>query len=145
MSTRSTIAFARGNGIILQVYCHWDGYLAHNGKLLQEFYNDYALAEQLVIKGDISSLGKYITPTTDTHSWINPEEGCTVYYGRDRDEDNVNPRQFTSFRDYIENARFEEFNYIWRTGEWFVSTGNGFKALDKAIKADSLEHFGVKE
>jgi hypothetical protein len=139
MATRSTIAIELDDGSVKQVYCHWDGYLAHNGKLLQEFYNDYALAEQLVIKGDISSLGKYITPTTDTHSWINPEEGCTVYYGRDRSEDNVHPRQFTSFQDYVKNARFEEFNYIWRNGEWLVSEDNNCK-WRKVSEELTLEH-----
>ena len=139
MATRSTIAFTRGNGIILQVYCHWDGYISYNGKLLQEFYNGLELADELVSLGDISSLGKYIIPTGDTHDFNNPEEDCTVYYGRDRGETMVQPRVFDDFDDYVKNARFQEFNYIWRNGEWLVSEDNNCK-WRKVSEELTLEH-----
>jgi hypothetical protein len=35
MSTRSAIGIRYGT-IIKAVYCHWDGYVEHNGAILQE-------------------------------------------------------------------------------------------------------------
>lgn len=32
MSTRSQIAMLSGDDSIKSVYCHWDGYPAHNGR-----------------------------------------------------------------------------------------------------------------
>ena len=37
MATRSTIAKLGKDGIIKAVYCHSDGYLEHNGKVLNEY------------------------------------------------------------------------------------------------------------
>ena len=34
MSTRSNIAIKRKNGTVESIYCHWDGYLSYNGKIL---------------------------------------------------------------------------------------------------------------
>ena len=31
MATRSTIAMEQPDGRVMQIYCHWDGYLGHNG------------------------------------------------------------------------------------------------------------------
>ena len=59
MGTRSAIAVKHGNRI-KAVYCHWDGYLEHNGVILNEFYNASPVANNLVALGDISSLGATI-------------------------------------------------------------------------------------
>ena len=40
MATRSTIAKLGKDGIIKAVYCHNDGYLEYNGKMLNEHYKD---------------------------------------------------------------------------------------------------------
>ena len=40
MATRSTIALEFADGTVEQVYCHWDGYLAHNGLMLLEHYSN---------------------------------------------------------------------------------------------------------
>ena len=36
MGTRSTIALEYADGTVEQVYCHWDGYVSHNGLILSE-------------------------------------------------------------------------------------------------------------
>ena len=58
------------------VYCHWDGHLSNNGKLLLENYNTLEKVKELISLGFISSLNTTI-------------ENC-VFYNRDRDEDFVN-------------------------------------------------------
>ena len=58
MGTRSRIGVMHGDKV-KSVYCHWDGYLEHNGAILQEHYNS-SKANFLVALGDISSLGRNI-------------------------------------------------------------------------------------
>ena len=58
MSTRSDIIVHLSNGKWARVYCHWDGYPSHNGKILFKHYNTQKLAEKLIKHGDMSSLGK---------------------------------------------------------------------------------------
>ena len=38
MGTRSRIGVMHGD-VVKSVYCHWDGYLEHNGVILQEHYD----------------------------------------------------------------------------------------------------------
>lgn len=56
MSTRSTIGVVRCDGSKARIYCHWDGYLEHNGVILYESYSDMDRLEQLLRLGNISSL-----------------------------------------------------------------------------------------
>ena len=54
MGTRSRIGVMHGNNV-KSIYCHWDGYLDFNGRILQEHY-DSVKANHLVALGDMSSL-----------------------------------------------------------------------------------------
>lgn len=117
MSTNSTIAVQLDNGSIKQVYCHWDGYLDHNGKLLVENYNSQELAESLVELGNISSLDRVITPA-GLHSYKSPENGVTVFYARDRGDDFIEPETFVDYNDYINRGTSQEYNYLFRNGCW---------------------------
>ena len=56
MATRSTIALEYADGTVHQVYCHWDGYLAHNGLILQEHYLDPFKVRNLINLGGLSTL-----------------------------------------------------------------------------------------
>jgi hypothetical protein len=55
MGTRSTIALEFADGTVEQVYCHWDGYLAHNGHILQNHYSNPFILRDLIDLGDIST------------------------------------------------------------------------------------------
>ena len=55
MGTRSRIGLTIGDQI-LSVYCHYDGYIEHNGKILVESYSNKELLEDLINGGDMSSL-----------------------------------------------------------------------------------------
>ena len=91
MATRSTIAVQHADGTVSQIYAHWDGYLSHNGRILFEAYNTQERAEALVALGDISSLDRSIEQPAG-HSFNKPVEGCTVFYGRDRGEEDQGVR-----------------------------------------------------
>jgi hypothetical protein len=65
MATRSRIAIETQDGII-SIYCHWDGHIETNGKILFENY-DREKTEQLIALGNISSLDTTIETTIAYH------------------------------------------------------------------------------
>lgn len=60
MSTNSTISIQHKDGTIEQIYCHYDGYLSHNGKILLDFYTDRSKVEELIKLGGLSVLAPEI-------------------------------------------------------------------------------------
>ena len=128
MATRSTIALEFADGTVQQVYCHWDGYLSNNGRILQEHYSDPVKLRELIDLGDLSSLGAEIGEKHDFNTASGSDE-CT-FYGRDRGETGVKARKYANFQDYRKNAQFEEFNYILRRdGQWYVEFYGEFDGL----------------
>lgn len=123
MATRSTIAVKHEDGTVSQIYCHWDGYLSHNGKLLLEHYNNPLAAEFLVSKGDLSLLGKRVTPTSE-HTFDKPEDNVCIYYGRDRGETGCETRVFDNVDDYLRTFQREEYNYYFNGEFWEVETSD---------------------
>ena len=77
MATRSTIALEYADGTVDQVYCHWDGYIDHNGKILFENYSNPFILRDLIDMGDISSLGPNIG---DKHDFDSPFKYGTPEY-----------------------------------------------------------------
>ena len=138
MATRSTIALEFADGTIQQVYCHWDGYLEHNGQILLKNYSDPFKLRDLIDEGDISSLG----PNVGRKHAFSPfegdkadyeaaqQEGCTTFYMRDRGETGCEARKFKDYADYRANAQGEEYNYILRKdGNWYVEFYGEFDGL----------------
>lgn len=145
MATRSTIALEFADGTVQQVYCHWDGYLDHNGAILFESYQDPFKVRDLIDLGDISSLGPNIGKqhefdcpehikfgTPEYQAWSDAKSEVTTFYGRDRGETGCNARKFKDYADYRRNAQFEEYNYILRKdGNWYVEFYGQFDGLLK--------------
>ena len=145
MGTRSTIALEFADGTVEQVYCHWDGYLSHNGNILLNHYLDPFKLQKLIDLGDLSSLRPEVNPEPyREHTFDNSQEDVCVFYGRDRGETGVNARYFKDFADYKANHQYEEFEYILRTdGNWCVSEyGGDYKLL--AIELAEEETVGYK-
>ena len=145
MATRSTIAMEQPNGEIMKVYCHWDGYLDHNGKILQEHYRDPAKIYALMLLGDISSLRPEIGEPHDfdaRYSDKDPRENWCVAYGRDRGETDVDANVYKDFDDYVKNHQYEEYEYIFRSDDqWYVCQyGRGYQRLEQALaERETLE------
>ena len=148
MGTRSTIALEFADGTVEQVYCHWDGYLAHNGHILQNHYSNPFILRDLIDLGDISSL----RPTIGTkHAFSQFElraeevagfklltENMTTFYGRDRGETGTSARKFKDYEHFLIDGQWEEYDYILRNDNgvavWFVSDHDGdFVTLESAI------------
>ena len=143
MATRSTIAIQLEDGTVKQVYCHWDGYLDHNGKLLLENYTDPAKIEALINHGQISSLRKEIGEKHDFDERFDQTDhryNWTNFYGRDRGETDVGYNTFKSLEDYTNNGQSEEYDYIFRKGAWYVKFySTSTKLLADAIADEMLE------
>jgi hypothetical protein len=152
MATRSTIALEFADGTVGQVYCHWDGYLDHNGKILLENYKDPFKLQELIDLGDVSSLGPNIGRKHAFSSFEGDKadyeaaqaEGCTTFYGRDRGETGVGARYFRDFDTYVKEHQFEEYEYILRRdGNWYVSqyrSEGAFELLAEAIAQEQAEN-----
>lgn len=149
MATRSTIALEYADGTVGQVYCHWDGYLDNNGRILQAHYTDPFKLQELIDLGDLSSLRPNVG-TQHPFSYIGEMDSaeydklygdmCT-FYGRDRGESNTQAKQFKNFEDYVENHQYEEYEYILRKdGQWYVDQyGKGYTLLKEAIECLDAE------
>ena len=131
MGTRSRIGVMHGN-VVKSVYCHWDGYLEHNGAILQEHY-DSVKANELVSLGDLSSLRPEIgvehpfsrldIQMSDTEWDALYGNQCT-FYGRDRGEENTSWKVAHTFEEFLEQVEscWGEYYYIMRDGTWYCGS-----------------------
>ena len=117
MSTRSNIAIEDPKTKKVKViYVHSDGYPYGVGKCLVDHYNKRDVAELLFNHGDASYLGDTI-------------DECS-FYGRDwnRDEEPAKTyRDEWMYMDAIKGDVFIEYIYIFKDGQWNVSTQKSTK------------------
>jgi len=147
MATRSAIAVKKANGTVQGVYCHWDGYPAHNGKILGDHY-DYNKALQLITLGNLSSLAPQIGEQHDFDARYNggevKEDWC-MFYHRDRGETRQDPKTFNTvgeFVDHYESSGAEYFYFIDTDGQWWVShysSRNDFQPVELAVERNEKE------
>ena len=136
MGTRSAIGYKTPQGKIRAKYSHYDGYPAYTGAMLQEHYTQARKIAQMVELGDQSFLEKEIFPKGE-HSFDNPEQGVTIFYGRDRGETGVEAKEFDTvaeFVEYYDGAGCEYF-YLHTPGGWVVNDhqqqdSNGYFVFD---------------
>ena len=157
MGTRSTIAIEFADGSVSQVYCHWDGYLAHNGDLLNTHYRDPFKVRDLIDQGSISSLGCEIgskRPFGPAYSEQDPVKkaavqaaidaadaaGWSIIYARDRGED-LDVNRYQNADEYFDCSQQEEYDYILRNvngiAVWYVrcdATGNTWVTMAEAFE-----------
>ena len=139
MATRSTIALEFADGTIGQVYCHWDGYLSNNGKILFENYSNHFILRDLIDLGDLSSLrptigtkhafSEFDVKSEEVESFRKLTENMCTFYGRDRGEASVEARYFKDYLHFLVDGQQEEYDYILRNVDgvatWFVSEHSG--------------------
>jgi hypothetical protein len=133
MATRSSISIRNEDGTYTGIYCHWDGYLECNGKILLEHYSDEAKIRELMDLGNLSSLGAKIGVKHDFDSPTSDE--CNAY-GRDRDDEDCGCIT-SATRSELLNTLGQEYNYVWENGRWLVScslTDYAFVDLETMIR-----------
>jgi len=153
MGTRSMIAIQNPyNKTVRAVYCHWDGYLEHNGAILQKHYSASPKVNNLIALGDISSLRPEIgekhafsrleTPMDD-EAYDKLYGNMTTYYGRDRGETGTEFKVFPTLKEAEEHYTWSEYFYCFKytkasdytVGEWhYKKAGERWKKLAPAIK-----------
>lgn len=130
MSTRSIICKKNSDGTYTGIYCHWDGYVGNNGRILNDNYTTEESIDRLLALGDLSSLGK--TPEDPGDLWErerrtlrtvplsrdDPEyveywnlmdEYCKSY--RSRGETGIDARTYKNLRDVRKYG--EAYTYVW--------------------------------
>ena len=158
MGTRSMIAIQNPySKDIRAVYCHWDGYLEHNGAILHKHYAGSSKVNNLIALGDISSLRPEIgekhafsrleTPMDD-EAYDKLYGNMTTFYTRDRGEDT--PFQvFDTLSKACDHYTWSDYYYCFKytkasdytVGEWhYKQNGGRWKKLAPAIaKLDPKE------
>ena len=120
MSTNSSINVVNEAGEVKSVYCNFDGYIEGVGKTLIEFYNDKALANELVSHGAISYIGKTIGRK---HNFNSYDKKYCKFYHRDRGDD-FHSNTYKNLDEALNNKIFE-YNYYFINDTWFVAYDDG--------------------
>ena len=116
MGTRSIISVKKQDGSYASIYCHWDGYPSHAGKILVENYGDQEKAECLMALGSLSSI--YASPEKpDGHSYETPVAGYCVAYGRDRGELGQEAVLGATLKD-VQRDMGQDYEYLWDGSQW---------------------------
>jgi len=108
MATRSIIAKLDDKGV-QAIYCHNDGYLSNNGKILDQHYQNEVKVDNLIAQGDASSLRDTIEDTT--------------FYMRDRGEkykEATNLNNETKLLEFAFESCDAEVVYMFAYGAWYV-------------------------
>ena len=153
MGTRSMISIQNPyNKTVRAVYCDWDGYLEHNGAILQKHYSNSPKVNNLIALGDISSLRPEIGEKHDfsrLDSTLPEAEyealygNMTTYYGRDRGETGTEFKVFDTLAKACDHYTWSDYYYCFKynakddynTGEWYYKQNGGrWKKLAPAIR-----------
>ena len=151
MGTRSGIGIENPNtGAIKAIYCHWDGYLAHNGSILNKHYDSSPKVNNLIALGDLSSLrpeigvkhafSQFDLPEAEREAFEKSVENMCTFYGRDREETGVSYKHFNTRKDFV-NSIDGEYFYLFvydadlEGGKWFYKKYNetAWKRLSTAL------------
>ena len=113
MGTSSMIANYNEDGTVTATYCHYDGYLAYNGRQLYESYNTPALAKAVANAGYISALKEDLQTSLDesVHS-------------------NQSPVTYNSVEEFLAEGRefaSAEYLYLFDGDAWFFTSTYGPK------------------
>lgn len=143
MGTRSRIAVRNADNTYTSIYCHWDGYPAHVGAILQKHYGP-GKAGLLMKLGDLSSLAEDIGQTHDFHD--NTRRDWCTFYGRDRGEEA--PAQQSPDLDALLQLTQDcggEWLYVWTGHGWQCAKGGssafGMPATEKPGGLESIDYW----
>jgi hypothetical protein len=124
------------------IYCHWDGYLEHNGSILHKHYSASPKVNNLIALGDLSSLRPEIgiqhafssldVPKAEQEAYDKEHGNSCTFYTRDRGEDA--PFQvFKTIKEAEEHYTWSDYFYCFKyskaddyqSGEWHYKRNGG--------------------
>ena len=125
MGTRSRIGIEMPDHSVVSVYCHYDGNVEHNGKILVEHYQNREDVKELIDGGSMSSLrtrqtwgfgpllrddkGEYICDSEGNIMSENDRDPQPQYH-TERGDDLV--VDHTSFDEFVSSDCGEEYAYL---------------------------------
>ena len=115
MATRSTIWIKNEDNTYRGIYCHWNGGLEHNGKILFEHYQDKSKVLELISLGRMSLLAAECSHPI-AHTFRLPIPGYCVFYHRDRGDPLENIIALNEFQ-----TKKERYSYIYQNNSWYFS------------------------
>ena len=131
MGTRSRIGYELADHTVVSVYCHYDGYVNHNGKILVEHYQNRDDVKKLINGGSMSSLrSDHLWETKavrdenkqivrDEHdNWLYAplRDPQPLYHSERGEEVKV---EHTSFDKFVSGNSGEEYAYLYDlNGNW---------------------------
>ena len=161
MGTRSMIGIENPNTkAVKAIYCHWDGYLEHNGAILNEHYSASPKVNNLIALGDLSSLraeigekhafSQFDLPKDEVEAFKLLTENMCTFYGRDRGE-TAPYKRFDTAKEAVTHYDHcgAEYFYLFRydadqqAGKWFYKKGpaGAWKRLATALSKVKEEEF----
>lgn len=120
MGTRCLIGkYNPDNETVVASYCHYDGYIAHTGAVLNEFYADDFPATAIANIGYASYLHNTYAETFE----------AAAHKG-------IQPKVFNSVEDYLKTGDSEgaEYLYLWDGEAWFVANLYGSDHRFEAVE-----------
>jgi len=154
MGTRSMIAIENPHSkAVKSIYCHWDGYLEHNGSILNTHYSNSPKVNNLIALGDLSSLRPTIgekhafssldLPKAEQEAHEEAVKDMCTFYTRDRGE-TAHYKHFSTVKEAVAyyDGSWCEYFYLFKyddtleSGKWYYRTReNGrWKRLATALK-----------
>ena len=112
MGTRSNIIYEEPTGEVLSMYCHYDGYPSHNGRILFDQYNSAEKVKALVEVGYAKVLDK---------------EGVGV--DPERPNEMERHRNLNSYMWSVDEVMIE-YIYRFARGQWWMSKIESVKPED---------------
>jgi len=121
MSTNSSITAKCSDGKWRCIYCHWDGYPEHNGRILVKHFNETSKVDKLMALGSLSVLGEKCDAPKG-HNFDCPADGVCIAYHRDRGDD-LMIGVGNSAQEALENNNCgaQEYNYMFDGEKWLVN------------------------
>ena len=113
MSTRSRIGILLPDDSILSVYHHWDGYPEWLGVTLEEHYNTYEKASELIDGGNMSSCYSDNEYDDETQEFVK-RDPRPEYYGGDDEA----PILSKNFDEFTRIDCWQEYAYVFVKDRW---------------------------
>ena len=119
MSTRSRIGILLPDDSILSVYHHWDGYPEWLGATLEEHYNTYEKASELIDGGNMSSCYSDNEYDDETQEFVK-RDPRPEYYGGDEEA----PILSKNFDEFTRIDCWQEYSYVFVKDRWVAYSIN---------------------
>ena len=126
IGTRSTIAMVTNRGGIDAIYCHFDGYPEHVGKILYSSYADEKRATKLMDMGHVNQLGRTLAKCR----FYRRDMGCA-----EEDTRKVTHKSLSEAVAAMVGGFGREYLYLFADMRWMVHAlrGDGFYRLQDAL------------